>query len=242
MLTGALRGGALAGGAAALGRGYRDTRLLNPAMGAGSAVVGTAKRIGGGLANFGKRQIHGLTGAFDRDAIGMAGNASAAKKVDLLGRRTADELKHAPTARHAGIQKAHDAAVKGTLEEGRGSQALADAGITTLPGIAKSLSSSKTRGTALRAMGKSVTDGSGGVAMSLGVPLAMAAPSLAKGDETATGGMSMGKKVRNIGINAATGAAFGGLPIIPQLATGIATDYGLGRIAKARAARAGASQ
>lgn len=229
---GALAGGALAGGAAGVGRAYRDTRLLRPDLRTGAAVGATAKRLGAGVANFGKRQVHGLTGAFDHDAIGMAGNATAARRAELLGARMGDELKHAPAGRADAVRKSYQGQIAGTLQEGRASQSLADAGITTVPGIARSLWGSKTRGSALRAMGRSITDGPGGAALSLGAPAALAAPSLLRGDESAAGGLTRGQKARNLGINVATGAAFGGLPLAAQMAAGIGTDIAVGRLGR----------
>lgn len=228
MLGGAIRGGALAGGAAALGRGYRDTRLLNPTMSATQAIGGTAKRMGEGLSRFGKRQIHGVTGAFEHDAIGMAGNARSAEKVHLLERRMADELAHAPAHKADAIRKGFQGQIAGEQASGRASQALADAGITTLPGTVRALADGSRRGAAFRAMGKSITDGPGGAVMSLGVPLAFTAPTLLRGDESAIGGQTMRQKALGLGVNIGTGMAFGGLPMIPQMAAGIGTDAAVG--------------
>lgn len=234
MLRGGLQGGAIAGGASMLGRGYRDARLLNPGSSALGGVGHTLSRMGEGTSRFVKRQIHGVTGAFEHDSIGMMGNARAAEKANLMKLRMADELKHAPSARHAGIVKSHQSDISGVLDEGRRAQDLADAGVTTLPGMAKSLWKKDTRGRALRAMGKTVTDGPGGVAMSLGVPVALAAPSLVKGDESAQGGLSKFQKVRNLGVNVGTGMAFGGLPLVAQMGAGIGVDHGMSKLTRTR--------
>jgi len=232
MVRGALYGAGIAGGAAALGRGYRDTRLLRPELSGTQAIGGTIGRMGEGLSRFAKRQVHGLTGAYNPHAIGMQGTARAREKVDLVRRRLADEIKHAPSSQHAAITKAHQSDITGLLDEGRRGQALMDAGVTTLPGMAKSLYRKETRGRALRAMGKTVTDGPGGVAMSLGLPIALSAPGLMKGDESAEGGLNKFQKVRNLGVNLGTGIAFGGMPLIPQMAAGIGVDAGMARLTR----------
>jgi hypothetical protein len=232
MASGALRGAALGGAAGALGRGMRDTRLLSSTpLSAAQTVTGTAKRMGEGLANFGRRQVHGLTGAGNHDAIGMAGNATSARKAGLLEKRMKDELAHArtPTAR-ARIEQQGQASMLAERTEGARSQVLADAGVTNLPGMARALTDKNKRGLALRAMGRSMVDGPGGLIGSVGVPTALALPGIMKGDERATGGLSTGQKVRNYGVNLATGAALGGLPMIPQMVAGTAVDAGLRRL------------
>jgi hypothetical protein len=175
-----------------------------------------------------------MTGHFDHDAIGMAGNVSATKKVELLKKRFADELKDIkPEARHM-AQKDHYRDVQGTLSAGRASEKLREAGITTLPGIAKAMKEPGKRGLALRAMGNSVTAGTGGAAMAVGVPLAMNAPSLMKGNEEATGGSSMKRKLTGLGLSIGTGSLVGGLPLIPQMVAGTALDTASQRAARGK--------
>jgi hypothetical protein len=234
-LGGAARGAVVGAAAGGLGRGYQDTRLLNPGMSAVGAVGGTAKRMGQGISNFGKRQVYGVTGRGDPNAIGMAGNATSGRKIDLLERRRDHALRGSPSKDHMAIRQKAEATIAGERRSGVASQELQDAGVTSIPGIAKGLMSKDKRGLALRAMGKSLTAGPGGLAMGLGVPVAMSAPSLAKGDESATGGLTTGQKVRNLGLNVASGAALGGLPIVSQAVMGTGIDAVLSRIGKRRA-------
>lgn len=230
MLGHALRGAAVGGLAGGLARTYRDTRLLNPALSAARALPATAQRIGTSMANFGKRQIHGTTGHFDHDAIGMAGNATAAKRVDLLKRRFADETKGLSGGKLEAAAKAHQGDVKSTLTAGRNSQQLADAGVTSIPNAARALRDPKKRGLALRAMGKSVTSGAGGAAMAVGLPAALSAPSLLRGDESAQGGPSMRRKLVGLGAQVGIGAMVGGLPIVPQMIAGGVMDSASRRV------------
>ena len=223
-LGGALQGAAIGGIGGGIGRAYRDTRLLNPATSAVGAIGETAMRGARGLGNFAKRQVHGAVGAFDHDAIGMAGNATSGKKVDLLKRRAADELAHAhPNARGA-IEASRDAAVKGELAHGARAQSLADAGVTNLPGMARALATPGRRADAFRAMGRSVSDGPGGALMSLGVPAAVYGPELMKGDESAQGGMTLGQKARRAAAGTAAGVAFAGMPVVAQGALSIGAE------------------
>lgn len=229
--TGAVRGGALGGGAAALGRGYRDTRLLDPGSSALGAVGGTARRIAGGLANFGKRQVHGITGKLDPDAIGMAGNTAAAKKVHLLQRRHLDDMKHAP-GNSAKLLADHESQVQSVLGEGRAAQRLRDTGLTNVPGIVRALRSSETRGPALRAMGAAAVGNGvrGGAAFAVGLPLAINAPNLMRGDESAQGGHTLGQKLRGLGAGVAANSLVGGLPLVPQMVVGGFADTAARRL------------
>lgn len=232
MFTGALRGGAVAGGAAALGRGFRDTKLLHAAarpnsapMSNWEAVKGTAQRVGGGLKNFGKRQIHGATGAFDADQIGMAGNAAAAKKNQLLKLRMGDEMAHAKSLPgKQKIEQRFNEQMKGVAEQGQVDQDYRRAGLQNLPSLGKALWNKETRMPAIKAMGRSVAGSPGTAIMGVGLPLALSAPDIARGDESAQGGLTTGAKVRNLGINMATGTAFGQMPFLTQMGLGMGVD------------------
>ncbi len=223
---GALTGAALGGAAGGIGRGVRDYKLLNPKAKGMKAVTGAAGHLGTGIANFGKRQVYGLTGIGDPNKMRMAGNATAKADAKLLGLRAKDEIKHAPRSAHAGIRKSLAEEQKSVLSEGRRSQALQDAGVTSLPGTIKGLWNKKTRGKTLRGMGKAFADGPGGIGMSVGVPALMYAPEIARGDESAQGGYSMGQKVYRAGRSIAVGGALGGMPLIPQMVAGTALDMG----------------
>lgn len=237
MLQGAVRGAALGGLASGAGRAYRDTRLLRPELGAAAAVPATARRVGTEIANFGRRQVHGFTGHYNPDAIGMGGNAAAGKQVDLLKRRAMDEVRHNPNRAEELLGTAQRE-ITDTLAKGRKEQSLQDAGITSVRGIVRAMRDPNQRSTALRAMGSTLTSGAGpgGAAMALGVPVAMAAPSLARGDESAVGGQTVGQKVKGLGAGMLAGAAVGGLPLIPQIVAGGALDAGAKRLVQGRKA------
>lgn len=235
LLRGAVRGAAVGGVASGLGRAYRDTRLLNPGASAVGAVGQTASRIGTGIANFGRRQLHGFTGRGNADAIGMHGVAHSGKKIDLLQRRLADDIKHAPQAEGA-LRKSFEAEAAGLRRSGEQAQQLRDAGLSTIPGAAKALWNPESRGSALRAMGRTMAGGAGagGLALSVGLPVALQAPSLLKGDESATGGPTLKRKMLGLGGSMAAGAMTAGLPIVPQIVAGSALDYGAQKLTQPR--------
>lgn len=232
LLRGAVRGAALGGAAAGLGRAYRDTRLLDPSASALGAMGQTVKRLGTDVANFGRRQVHGFTGHYNPEAIGMHGVAHSERKVDLLKRRLADDVKHAPQ-RAAELEKDFEAQAASTRAAGAQAQRLRDAGLSTIPGTAKALWNRSTRGEALRAMGSTISagGGAGGAAMTVGIPLALQAPSLMRGDESAQGGPTLKRKLLSLGGSIAAGSMVAGLPVIPQLVAGTALDAGVQRLA-----------
>ena len=82
---GALGGAALGGVAGAAGRKALDTKLLNPKASRGDVVKSVVTAPVTSLKNFGKRQIHGFTGAYKNKAteIGLGGTEAAKKKVHL---------------------------------------------------------------------------------------------------------------------------------------------------------------
>lgn len=229
-LRGGLRGGLVGGAAAGLGRAYRDTRLLDPSMSAAQAVGGTAKRLGQGVKNFGKRQAHGFTGAYADQAgeIGLRSTAAATKKIDLLKRRAADELQYGNNsdarqwqtyAKY--VERAADAKEWGQ----QGDKAMA-AGITSIPGVARGLARAPVN--TVKALGRDMIGGGGnklmGATTALGVPLAIAAPDLARGDETAQGGRSLKQKLVGVGSGLAGGFLTAGMPVLPNIVGGIAVD------------------
>jgi len=239
-LGGAIRGGAqgaaLGGGAAMAGRAYRDTRLLNPGMGAGKAVWGTVQRMGQGVKHFGQRQLHGATGAYaDRAGeIGMRSTAHSNKKIDLLKRRLDDQLKHTSGPKADALRQKFEGARDGLLREGAQGDAAIKAGITSIPGVAKGLVRDP-RGTG-KALWNATTGGSrAGMAMGVGLPLALSAPDLMRGDESAQGGRSMTQKLVGTGAMVGGGMLTAGLPIIPQMAAGMGIDAAANRLTGARA-------
>lgn len=226
-IRGAIRGAAVGGGISAAGRAYRDTRLLNPEMGAGAAIGGTLRRAGEGIKRFGKRQIHGFTGAYaDKPgAIGMRGSEEAKRRLDLFEKRFKDEAAYATSRGRDTSRLAEELANKKQelAEWGARGDAAQAAGITSIPGVVKGLA--KRPGQTAKALKDEVTGGSKkGLVLAVGVPAAFAAPEIMKGDESAAGGYTVGQKVRRLAGNVAGGVATAGLPVVPQLLAGGAIE------------------
>lgn len=221
----AVIGGAAGGLAGAAGRASIDYRLLHPEAGIAQTAGGVARLTGKAVQNFGKRQVHGLTGAHG-DAphlIGLDSSQTAGKRLHLADLRAADKMRLAPAGEHAKIRselvrKKQDIARIGI----EGDQKLR-AGLTNLPGIARGLANAPVD--TGKAMWHAATGGGAEAkALALGLPTAAALPSLMRGDESAEGGPSMGHKVRALGANVAGGIATAGLPILPQVGSGLAID------------------
>lgn len=227
-LGGALGGawrGALAGGlVGGLGRTYRDARLLNPTLSGGRAL---ASHVGGELADFGKRTVHGLTGAYNPAEIGVASTQAAKKETRLLGARLKDQLQHVTDpAERASLIDAARTSIKSVREGGRAGDKAIQMGVTNLPGTVKALASSKTRGEAAKYLGKQMIGGGGlaGTAMGVGIPLGFGAYDLMQGDESASGGRTVPQKLVNLGVGTATGAMMGGMPMGSQFAAQMGID------------------
>ncbi len=212
-VRGGIRGGAVGAVGGGLGRAYRDTRLLNPGMSAVQGVGATASRIGQGVKNFGKRQLHGLTGAYGDQAgqIGLRSSGTAQKKIDILRERYVDQLAHGETS-----AKSHGALLKhieSLKQTGRIGDASIKAGITNIPGLVRGLAKNPLQ--TLKAVKNDALSG-GSVAGVLAPTALLSAPDLAKGDESAKGGRTMRQKVVGVGSGLAASAMTGGMPIIPQ--------------------------
>jgi hypothetical protein len=235
MFTGALQGAAVGGAVGGAGRMFRDTKLIAKDKGKDltnmQAAGATLGRMAKGVKRFGQRQLYGTTGIGDPNRIGMAGTEAAKRQNRLTSLRMGDEIAHAPGNREEIVRQGLATQTANTAHGVR-AQALQDAGVTSFPGMAKALVSKDRRGAAFRAMGRTLKDGPGGLAMGVAAPLAFSAPSLLRGDESATGGPTLGHKLTRAGGNLATGVAFGGLPIIPQIAAGVGTDLGIDRAFK----------
>jgi len=228
-LRGAGAGAALGGGLAAGAGAVRDTRLLQAAKGDKSTVAagikGTVGRAAKGVQQFGKRQIHGVTGKF-KDSLtdGLKG------KVHLEKLRIRDELKHvADPAQRKELLKQYKGTRRGLATELKSQNKAVAAGITSVPGVLKGMATSPLQTS--KAMWDRGTGGGSkaGLAFGLGVPLAMAAPDLAKGDESGTGGASMKQKLVRHGGMVTTGMLTGGLPIIPGMIAQEAASKGIAR-------------
>lgn len=218
-VRGGLAGAAVGGAVGGAGRAYRDTRLLNPSLTGGKAVGATVRRAGEGVLNFGRRQLHGAFGAYKgrEGQIGLQSKDWATKRRELLRARVKDELQHAssPDSRRKILQQYRQDS-SSVIRQGIEGQRDIGAGITSLPGLAKGLAG-ENRGETLRRLWKrQAGKGWKGVAMGAGMPALMYGPDVMAGDESDTGGRSLGRKL--VGAGVGTGAMFltGGLPILPQ--------------------------
>lgn len=107
-------------------------------------------------------------------------------------------------------------------------QAARDAGITSLPGIAKGLAT-KPVDTAKAMWRHTSGGGRAGTALALGVPAAFAANDLRKGDESAAGGKTVGQKIVRHGAQLGTSVITGGMSLVPGMVTSTALETGVGK-------------
>lgn len=256
-LRGAAIGGAAGGAIGGIGRAAHTTMLQNPALkGFGDIAGATAKNIGQDASNFAQRQFHGMTGYGGKDLkyldrIGIAGEATAAKKMDIAGLHARDATALSarkmegitdPVARAAaeanhdkvrrGIATDLTGQFKGFKEEGALGQKFQNLGMTSMPGSMKAVVTNpreaskllweQMKGNGEGTMGKVM--GVAGVVGGVGLPVAFAAHDLSKGDESATGGRNIKQKLLNAGVNTGVGLATGGVGLIPQMAGGMAID------------------
>lgn len=218
-VTGALGGGLLGAGAGAFGRAVRDVKLMNPQMGTRQAAAQAARNVGTGIKNFGKRQIHSVTGAYRDQAgeIGIHGMDRARKRVNLEKLRLEDRL-----ARNTGgaanadkLREESQRRIQGFLEEGERGQRLLDANATSLWGLTKGLIG-KDRGRVARTLVKDSLGSPGAAAMTIGAPLAFNAPDILRGDESSEGGKSLGNKLMSTGAQIGASVLGAGVPLVGQ--------------------------
>lgn len=236
-VRGAAVGGALGGATGGIARAARDTTLLRPELtGAGDVAKATAQRAGQGLSNFAQRQFHGLTGFGGKDPayldrIGLAGSNTSLARNRLGNLRAEDLAKHNPAKAEKIFEEA-GATAKGIAQEGEIGDKLRGLGMTSAPGAVKAMATNPREASRaiwdqLRAGGKA------GVALGVGVPLATHAASIAKGDESAHGGQTVGEKVLRAGANVGGGLVFGGLPVISNMVAGGLTEAAAGGVGRA---------
>lgn len=200
---------------------------MAPGLSAAGAVRQVAGDAGRGLVNFGKRTVHGLTGAFDPRQIGMHSGQSAEREVKLLQARhnaIAPHLDAKSLAKHEGSLASDIASARAT---GAAGERAINAGVTSIPGVVRGLASSKTRGATARELGHQMTGGallSVGGALGVGVPTAIAAGDLVKGDESGQGGLTVGQKLRHHAASIGVGGLTAGLPLGAQFVAGSLTD------------------
>ena len=225
-LVGGLGGAALGGTAGGIGRKVRDVRLLTPGMTAGQTVKTVVGDAGRGIKNFGKRQLHGFTGAYKDQAgsIGLQSKELAKKRNNIETLRMNDRLQGVTSAaKRRKIEAASKARSSEIATEGRLGQNALDSGITSIPGIAKGLVNNPRK--TMRAMwDHNAGKGIKGKAFSLAPAAAIMGPELAKGDESASGGKGMGQKLLNTAAFVAPGVALGRVPIVANMAGWTAAD------------------
>lgn len=233
-LAGGVAGGVLGGGGALTARALQDTRLLSQApLTAGQTVLETARRAGTGMARFARRQWHGLTGAYaDPLKTGIQSSAMAAEKEKLLNARfRAKEKKISDPSQLSAARRAHDEEIKALREAGAEGDKDLQAGITSIPGLARGLADSKKRKQVLERIFHANTGGkllSMGGAFGVALPTALSAYDLSRGDESAVGGHSIPQKLVNAGANVGVGALTAGLPMGSQMLVTSAVE-GLGQ-------------
>lgn len=224
-LRGALGGAVVGGAGASAGRAMRDTQLLaKRPLTALETVKGTGKRLGEGVVQGVKRQLHGLSGAYANPAeTGIQSSHLAKRREALVRARAADE-----GVRSSG--KALKSEIANIRAAGRqGDESLA-AGTTSLPGVIRGLAGPARAHTA-RVLGREITGRGGllslGGALGIGLPIVSGAADIAQGDESATGGRSLAQKVVGTGTNVGVGALTAGMPFMAgQLVSGTADALG----------------
>lgn len=231
-LRGAAVGGAVGGAAGGLGRAAHDTMLLNPQLrGAGDVAKATAQRMGQGVSNFAQRQFHGLTGFGSKDPayldrIGLAGSNTSLARNRRVNLRAENAAKFNPGKAEKIFGEAADTA-RGIAEEGAVGDRLRALGMTSAPGSIKAMATnpreaSKAIWHQLRSGGKL------GIAAGVGLPALTTAAEVAKGDESARGGQTVGEKVLRGGASVGGGLLFGGLPIAANMVAGGLTEAAAG--------------
>lgn len=222
-LRGALLGGVAGAGTGAVARSAQNARLLNPNLTGTQTAAQVVRNMGQGVKDFGERQVHGLTG-LRKSQVREAVQRRAAKAQDIQRARYNRDMSRATSgAQQTKARKALDSANSSALKKRDTELAAIDAGITSIPGIAKGLVTRP--GETARAMWQRSTGGTRmGAGMAVGLPVAFTAPELLKGDESATGGKSIGQKLTNVGTAVGAGVATGGLGFIPGMVGWSALD------------------
>lgn len=229
-VKGGLTGAAVGGTVGGVGRLSRDERLLHQyggllkrkPLGAGETAKRVVKRMGRNVKNFGERQVHGLTGYRFKGDSGLPGKETLKRQLDVMRVRTIDALRKAPDkATKKQILERASKDTKELMERAVEGQKLLDKGLTSAPGVAKGLVT-KPKDTAKALLYERGKIRPGMAAL----PLAFAAPELARGDESEYGGKTMGQKLINAGTDVGATFALRGLPILPGIAAWQAADLG----------------
>lgn len=224
-LNGALQGGILGGAAGAtvggLGRGVRDAKLLYADKSTPGAI---ATHLGSGVRRFGGRFRHGITGHGDAGALGMPSSTESARRIDLLKRRADADIAFNPAAREK-VTKGLATETESLTSAGVAGDKAIKAGVTNLPGVVRGLATNP-RETG-RGLYHAMAGGGGAplaLGMGVGLPIALEAPSLARGDESATGGLTTTQKALRLGSRVGSGVLTAGMPIVPGMLAGMTSD------------------
>lgn len=223
---GALLGGGLGLAAGRAGRHGLDHALRQPGATPGQSTIAGLRGLQKDIADFGRRQAHGFSGAYgDRlGDIGMPTAGTAAKKIELAKLRRNDLLTRAGTPEQTkAIQDRYAELKKGYQHQGAEGDRQIRHGVTSIPGVVRGLvRDPKTTG---RELMHAATGGNpAGTALAFGLPIGLAAPGLARGDESKEGGPTMRRKLLMLGTNVAGGVATAGIPILPQLLASSVAD------------------
>lgn len=235
-LHGAVAGGLAGGAVGGLGRVARDVHLMHPELGGLELAKGTAKQVGTEASNFAQRQVHGLTGYGTNDQkyldrIGIAGKQTSANKARVLNMRAEDVLAHNPGKADA-ISAGLHGEVGALHHDGAIAQRFRDLGMTSLPGAMKGAVTNP-REASSAIWNQLRSGGAGAAALGVGVPGALGAADVARGDERATGGRSVQEKVMRAGANVGGGLLFGGVGLLPQALGGSVAESAAGRLGRA---------
>lgn len=175
------------------------------------------------LARFGQRQVHGLTGATNANGLhglGMDSDERASALTALKGAtpeasRWEQFRKHTPemvAARHAGdISDAQK-----SLSAARKAEAM---GLTSIPGIAKSLATNGVGETFRGAIGHQLHGAGNAQKALMAAGVGGSVYSAAKPVEGETGGQHAARAGKGL-LSAGAGLLTGGLPILPGMVAG----------------------
>jgi hypothetical protein len=225
-LRGALAGGILGGAVGGAGRVVRDARLLNPDK-SGLRAVGA--HVGSGAARFAGRQAHALTGTLKDKNLGLRGTEWAKEKNRLAKLRLGEDLKHR-VADPTKLRSQYRSTLESNLREGELGQEAKDLGLTSLSGVAKGLAT-KPKETA-KGLWRQVKGGGGTgmAALNVGLPVAFGAADLAKGDESAEGGLTKKQKLLRTAGQVGGGLLTPGMPVAGMMVGGELVDRGVRRL------------
>lgn len=225
-LRGAFTGGALGAASGGAGRVVRDAKMLRPYQGTLRAV---GSHLGEGAKRFGARQVHALTGAFKDKNIGLRGREWTKEKNRLARLRYGEDVKHR-VADPAKLREQYTSTLASNFQEGVLGEEAKRLGLTSIPGVAKGLATAPKE--TVKGLWRQVRGGGGTgmAALNVGLPVAFGAADIAKGDESAQGGLTKKQKaLRTVG-QVGGGFLTPGMPIAGMVVGGDLVDRGIRRL------------